>query len=176
MQCLSFLLCNIDGKKAETLVISVHQCRNYQYVGVAMSFVRFYELMNWPDRGFTLTKLFNNLWINMGASKASMLKSSEWKTDDVCHLWGTNALYDVHLVMYEYAPYKACCHLPHNSMPYSINLPTTVLSNRQLWEIKPGVFVTFLIFCLKWNLLIPFIEKCKFQLENDVPKFMGKSN
>ena len=42
-----------------------------------MSFVRFYELMNWPDRGFTLTKLFNNLWINMEASKASMLKSSE---------------------------------------------------------------------------------------------------
>ena len=51
-----------------------------------MSFVRFYELMNWPDRGFILAKLFNNLWINMEASKAIMLKSSERKTDDVCCL------------------------------------------------------------------------------------------
>ena len=176
MQCLSFLLCNIDDKKAELFVISVQQCRSYQYLGVAMSFVRFYELMNWPDCGFILTKLFNNLWINMEASKASMLKSSEWKTDDVCCLWGTNTLYDVHVVMHEYAPYKARCHLPHNSLPYSINLPTTVLSNRQFWEIKPGFFATFLTFYLKWNLLMPFIQKCKFQSENNVPKFMGKSN
>ena len=37
-----------------------------------MSFVRFSELMNWPDGGFTLTKLLNNLWMKMEASKLPM--------------------------------------------------------------------------------------------------------
>ena len=41
--------------------------------GSCGEFCEIYQLMNWPDGGFTLTKLFNNLWMNMEASKASML-------------------------------------------------------------------------------------------------------